>query len=834
MKGYENVNIDLNNQQESKSRTICKLTELAEIALGNEEKPNTREFSPNQSSLTPPLASSHINQAQQTPKGNIMENVMRPKGLETPEYVTTLVDENIRNCNAHLPTRSERTKNNETRSSTSSKTIMHSSIIKAAVEEHQKAPPSNKIIIPDRPFKNIGLEEKETITFQKPKTPAVNLLTEDNNSVSTGSFSDRDDYDFGSLSCDDEVSVRESNDKNHKNNSTESSSESSRATAKTFENKSLIMGRIFKNASTKAAIKTTTVNTVKVKSVGVQKDQTPIPKADLNQLFDELRGNSGVDVEANDRICNSTVNDNCAVAGNSKVNHKQYSQQRENVKSFITAASPPAVVSSTTVTLPTKERKPKARVSRAKSNAEAKTRKDISKLQSELGMSPDEIKKLIDEGQRKSKRRCATNRPKKLIEMWSSDEYEEFLSTKDIIALIEEKEQQEEKRKKRKNSLNASSTAAETAKEKETMPDVTSSTKEPKRRNTRRMSLAADHPDNLLQRTAEITPPKNTKAKRANSKKEEPVSTTASITTASQLLSVSKKSEKPTTEKGGRGRKATKNNELTENSSTLTTIENNNVAATNKRNSSKNSTKKPKSPKAAPKSKKTTATKESSRTKYTKRRQYDEEESSEDDSDNDEDDDDDDDDFLISELKNKQKKARTAARVKNKKTVATNSAALVTSTAHAKISKQPGTPRETSTRKRSPNNNTSKRNNSNVANAATTSNLKSQQHKQMSTPAKTKRKNLSNQSPPRRKRLATEKLYYWSSSSDEEFGLIDNNKSNPPPPVNFENNGEQYQKHGWIVGDSHKKLVTLLAIAKGNKKIDSGSGVKKNIGKKRN
>lgn len=842
MKGYENVNIDLNQQQESKSRTICKLTELAEIALGNEDKPNSHDFSPIQSSLTPPQVSSHLIHSHQTPKENV-GNILRPKGLVTPEYATTLVTENIRGCNVQLPTRNERSKNNETRSSTSSKTIMHSSIIKAAVEEHQKVQTSSKIIIPDRPFKNIGLEEKETITFQKPKAPAVNLLTEDNNSVSTGSFSDRDDYDFGSLSCDDEVSVRESNDKNQKNNSTESSSESSRATAKTFENKSLIMGRIFKNASTKAAIKTTGINTVKVKSVGVQKDQTPVPKADLNQIFDELRGNSGVDVIANERVCNQTAIEISPIAGlpsggNNRANQKsQYQQHRESTKSIIPAASPPAVVSSTTATPSTNVRKTKTKASRAKANVPAKTRKDISKLQTELGMSPDEIKKLIDEGQRKSKRRCATNRPKKLVEMWSSDEYEEFLSTKDIIALIEEKEQQE-KRKKRKNSVNIPSSTSEVVKDKEIIPDVTSSTKDVKRRNTRRMSMAVERPENPIDN--ELLPPKNTKSKKVN-KKDEPVSTTAKATNASEL-EVSKKPEKTVIEKG-KGKK-TKSAEIMDTSTTQQTASEN---VTRKKNSNNGANKS--KPKPAQKAKPTTSGKGNSRAKY-KKRQYEDDEESNDEvnvSNNtveDQEDDDDDDDFLISELKNKQNKIR-GSKGKNSKVVASVSAAIATSTSNTKSSKASAITQDiTTTKKRgaSNNNNNSNCNNSNVV--ASSNNSKNQMPQNQS-PTKSKRKNQSNQSPPRRKRLATEKLYYWSSSSDEDFGRI-NNKSKPATD-NFEGGGggggvaagsgggtEQYQKHGWIVGDSHKKLVTLLAIAKGNKKVDSNSGVKKNIGKKRN
>lgn len=856
MKGYENVNIDLIQQQESKSRTICKLTELAEIALGNEEKPNSHGFSPIQSSLTPlqqPLSNQPLPQHQQQSVKSInMENVMRTKALATsPDYAASSLasDNHPKECNVvQVPARNERTKNNETRSSTSSKTIMHSSIIKAAVEEHQKiAPPSNKIIIPDRPFKNIGLEEKETITFQKPKAPAVNLLTEDN-SVSTGSFSDRDDYDFGSLSCDDEVSVRESNDKNQKNNSSESSSESSRATAKTFENKSLIMGRIFKNASTKATVKNA-VTTVKVKSVGVQKDQTTAPKADLNQLFDELRGNSGVDGNLNDRCVggSTTIADNAGVvtaaaSGSGRVNQRQYQQQqREISKPIVPAASPPAVVSSTTATPSTSARKTKARASRAKTNVGgAKARKDISKLQTELGMSPDEIKKLIDEGQRKSKRRCATNRPKKLVEMWSSDEYEEFLSTKDIIALIEEKEQQE-KRRKRKSSVNVSSNTSEVAKERDTAPaDVTSSTKDSKRRNPRRMSMAVERPDNAIPDHEDSIQPKD-KNKKSSAKKEDTVSTTA-ISTASSTANVSETvanvktlPEKTSAKKG----KVAVNNSTIDSATAVTTADDNkNISRKKRANSTPN---KPKAKATAQKAKPVKTNKESSRTKSNKKPQYNEEEDDKDNNKdnndanvNEQEDDDDDDDFFIADLKLRQINKARASKTKNttKTVAAAASAAVVTSTANVKpLKSSPNGQQLAANKKRGgsgANNNNTNCNNSNIG-ATGSSNLKTPQQQQHTLP-KNKRKNQTNQSPPRRKRLATEKLYYWSSSSDEDFGRINKTKSNPPAD-NYENNGEQYQKHGWIVGDSHKKLVTLLAIAKGNKKVD---GVKKNVAKKRN
>lgn len=67
----------------------------------------------------------------------------------------------------------------------------------------------------------------------------------------------------------------------------------------------------------------------------------------------------------------------------------------------------------------------------------------------------------------------------------------------------------------------------------------------------------------------------------------------------------------------------------------------------------------------------------------------------------------------------------------------------------------------------------------------------------------------------RRKRSAANTLYYWSSSSEDEFQDMIETK---PIRDEFEDEDRPMQ-HGWIVGDSPKKLVTMLAQAKG-KKLD--------------
>lgn len=62
----------------------------------------------------------------------------------------------------------------------------------------------------------------------------------------------------------------------------------------------------------------------------------------------------------------------------------------------------------------------------------------------------------------------------------------------------------------------------------------------------------------------------------------------------------------------------------------------------------------------------------------------------------------------------------------------------------------------------------------------------------------------------RRKRTAALQLYYWSSSSDEE-------EIPEPVPVPEEEEDDRQEQHGWIVGDSHKRMITMLAMEKQQK-----------------
>ncbi|XP_067635086.1 micronuclear linker histone polyprotein-like [Eurosta solidaginis] len=691
MKGYENTNIDLIlcKELEPKSPAVCKLTELAEIALGN-EKSNSPDFT-------------NLSNQQE---GSIFQQITNR------EYLTSSVAvDNPKICSDGNV---DRIKSNEPHSSTSSKTIMHSSKIKPATDDNSKTA-CKKIVIPERPFKNIGLEEKESITFQKPKT-SVNLLTDDN-SVSTTTYSDRDDFDFASLSCDEEPDPKVGNEKNVKNHC---DSSSSRATAKTFENKSLIMDGIFKNMGTKAK------TSVKVQSIGIQKDFSP--KADINQLFDELRGDCGTKVRQSESIPKKSTN--LEISENMQYKQKQTSNEA--------GPAPP-------------NRRPKE--TRKKSNVCAKSQKEITRLQSELGMSQEEIVKLINEGQRKSKRRCATNRPKKLVEMWSSDEYEEFLSTKDIIALIEEKEKQET-RKKRKTGNQVS-----TSSNKNTDIEI------PKLITNRRKSVrcVADKEDNKLGISSEIQKKDCSKTNGTGKIQSNHVPTHS-------LESKGKYTRSSTSVDHDNKHRSSISSELNHKS----TI-NNKKRKVSRDNSDvaykvlalNRDTKKASKIESSPLcSVKDVPSKNENIDNYLSDR--------------------------------KQSTSRTR---NNKDKKYSESKDTVNSI--RKLNKKTST--SVSNKKHSNNNN---------------NNVNNQSYKN-------RRKNQSNQSSPRRKRLASERLYYWSSSSDEDFGKI-----NSSCAQEFDN-GEQYQKHGWIVGDSHKKLVTLLAIAKGNKKVDNSCSVKKNVGRKK-
>lgn len=353
MKGYDNLKVsiptyglDLQQALERSPQGGCKLSALADIALGSEAS----------------KAAIPVDNDSDAIDGSLIEDKEKPSeymsmsGTQKQKDVYDFDDtiDNMSDKVAHIQPKDTR---------------------------------NTKIIIPDRPFKNIGRDEEQTIKFQKPE---VIVQQNEESLLSTLSYSDRDDFNYGSVSDKYDEDEEKLKLTVVKASSSDSSSMSSAVTAKTLENKSLIMGRIFKKAVRDDPPKRKPTEPVKMTD-GNDK------KKDFNKLFDNLR--------------------------NLDLKHK---------KKILKKA----------------------------------TKKKVTKL-TKKECKP--AQKPLEDGQRKSQRRCAANRTKKLVEMWSSDEYEEFLSTNDVIALIEEKER-EEKQKQTPSKINARRNTIVIDKAEETKP----------------------------------------------------------------------------------------------------------------------------------------------------------------------------------------------------------------------------------------------------------------------------------------------------------------------------------------------------------------------------
>ncbi|XP_055840385.1 uncharacterized protein LOC129908111 [Episyrphus balteatus] len=751
MKGYDNlkvsiptIGLDMEHALERSPRPGCKLTTLADIALGNEtplttftpslqvhneqkskfkQKPTNNDIAghfptilqsqPKEIQVSPPSKkrdNSPIKESSLVISVHDTESCM-PIVLSPPKKPESIIPKDIYEFD-------------DSENTPISKAIQ--SPFKIA--EDNDAGPKKAIIIPERPFKNIGMEEKEAIKFQKPETPAIN----DENTTSTVTYSDRDDFVYGSMSGGDDDNDNDNDNDDNKETHVESdeSSNSSAFTAKTFENKSLIMGRIFKNAKTKPKI------AIEKPVLPAPEPPKQIPKQELDRLFDTLRG-----VNENRQAAKEDRHDN---ATNSSRKRQTQSTKR---KPAVTAAPAPAPKAPKTKTPPAE--KPNKRVT--KKNEQQPTSKEMSQLHAELGMSPAEIAELIGEGQRKSQRRCAVNRPKKLVEIWSSDEFEEFLSTKDIIALIEEKEQKTKKKRKTASTPapkkpNSTPTSSKNSKKDIEEQSVTQSEDE------KSESAPASPQKRLKNNTPEAakvvaSAAKNTKA--TKTKKKTPTAVVnAPITTppapAPKVTARAQKDKdtKPTSS-GKNTIEATKNNSSPFKKPTQKNIISK-IAA--------------------------------------------------DDSESD----------FEAELN---RRSRTAAPIRNRR-----------KTISGKLENDAG-PSSTSCAKK-----VSAKSKPDKADARNSSKTK-----QTAQPSQADSSPQSSSRPQaRRKRIASEMLYYWSSSSDEEFGRIES----PHDDEHHIEENENYQQHGWIVGDSHKKLVTLLAIAKGNKKVDD-CGVKETSSKKK-
>lgn len=517
-------------------------------------------------------------------------------------------------------------------------------------------------IIPMTHTRPTKVELHSTTESKKSETPKKQCDDQEDES----SYSDRDDYyNFNSVSGsgteDQENPVEEDE------NSDRETTQLSKSTKPTnnSQKKCLIMGRIFKNAKKNSE----KLPTTEIKEKPAPK---PLPKNDLDQIFDNLK-NKGSEAEkllAEERPKTPKIDEvKTEAASDLKSDQMESEPSRKSRKS-----------------------------------------REVANLEAEWGMSVEQIKGIIGVGMRKAQRRCTTNRQNKLVETWSSDEYEEFHSTKDIIALIQEAEMKAQRAKARsaKQSTEAKNASAVSEKQEcsepaEKITKMPSDSKKDKSKDSGRKV-----------KIVESKSTENTELGKVDNDIDDGIKTKAKKTTSDKFQS-------------------------------------------------------------------------------------------EDESDFDE---------------HWNKKAKRA-KIRNRRRTITSREDLVEKRVKGKSKDRPTKKQQTVSKKQQSQTNTPAVNNEKKKATKEPVNAISS--------SKSNSKSMKDGKPmPRRKRIASEMLYYWSSSSsDEEFGRIEADSENEDED-NSENHLEQ---HGWIVGDSHKKLVTLLAHAKGKKIEDCG--VKESVHKRK-
>lgn len=569
-----------------------------------------------------------------------------------------------------------------------------------------------------------GVVVATTSTIPPPPPLPIEPAAEDSQ---MSSFSDRDDYNYedNSLTSEDGGGNVDDDDDDDDSDSDSASSSSVDAavattsrpssttkkrssTAKSINNvqkKCLIMGRIFKSVKKPDATPKDTIVVAEQKGitaaiVPANKEKKKIPKQELDKMFDSLRGDADVLPPSSKGSAPPIVDKKPAA--------QPQATKADNVVGGGDDEKPTGSTESTGERRRSCSRKPR----------------EIANLEAEWGMSMDAIIGLMGVGPRKPQRRCAANKQKTFAETWSSDEYEDFHSTKDIIALIQEVEKKATKSAARSAAASRRSAGADVD-ESALRPSTAAAarTNDGSKRivATTVQHTAAKDKENVVAdaaavdckmgktstaaATSEVTPPAIVVPSDA---------TSTTTTTTPRKLRFASASDSDSDETSAQKKPAT-------------------VATT------------PSPPTAAKikKRRRTIAFKETS----------------------------------SSGEQQKQQTTTTATKSTKKK----ESSKVAATTATAGVSSSTGGGGGGKEQRRRP-------------------------PKPMA----------------RRKRIASEMLYYWSSSSDEEFGRI-------KPRDNFDD--DHLEQHGWIVGDSHKKLVTLLAHAKGKKIEDCG--VKEAIHKKK-
>lgn len=693
LKNYENLKVSIPTSgldlqhalDRSPNSNGCKLAALADIALGNDVPLNlieskTSSTAENESRINKPSPS--------ITSKSVMKHI--------PSFI--LSSESIKTHSIEIKTKTFESAFNVT--SKNKKRTPQSIGEKTGFKERKKGVRASSKCPPNPEFKKtVSFKPKDVYDFEEshdsvedeivPLTHSRSNKAEPTSTVESNkvnelekksndeeddesSYSDRDDYyNFNSVSGSgtEDLENPVDDDENSRHAASSQTSKNSSRSASNLQKKCLIMGRIFKNAT-----KNPEPSNVEDKE---KTTVEPIPEQELDAIFDNLKNKKGgKEDKPSSTRAKSTA---------SKKKTAESDDEKPDIDYQLQASSKP------------------------------RKSREVANLEAEWGMSVGQIKELIGVGKRKSQRKCASNRQNKVVETWSSDEYEEFHSTKDIIALIQEAEMKALRTKSRLAKQNAET------------------------------NTAIPQSDN------------------ENESKSGNPSTDASIE------SKEVKKEKPKV----KSKADSSSNEL------VVPSENDNVPT-----------------KIAecikPKTKKTSFEKFQS----------------EGESDFDE---------------HWNKTAKRAKIRDRRRTIATREEA--SNVKDIKIKKH--TPEPSISNKQQMNIGKKCKN----VTPATESNDKikhTMETSKMDVPKNSKSgiKSKNSKSTTRRKRIASDMLYYWSSSSDEEFGRIQ------PSDHDDEDNSENHlEQHGWIVGDSHKKLVTLLAHAKGKKIEDCG--VKETIHKKK-
>lgn len=704
LKGYENLKVSIPTSgldiqhalDRSPNSNGCKLAALADIALGNDvpidliepqtstnEKTSTTIIAKcSQKSARSPTAKPSTLFMVSSDSTKLHSIELKTKSFEASFHVSPRTRKRAQSIGKKTGYKDRKKRCRSMNKTKLSPKILDTSKPKDVYDFEESHDSVENEIIPmthTRPSK----ADPHSTPIETPSASKVNEMPKKqcDDQEDESSYSDRDDYyNFNSVSGsgteDQENPVEEDE------YSDREMAQTSKCTkpANNSQNKSLIMGRIFKNA--KKNVETPPVEYNKEKPAAVK----PMPKNDLDEIFDNLKNKSTVKEK-------SATNDERTKTLNSE--EVKTEQKTDNLIDD--------------------------QLESLDSHSQRKSRKsrEVANLEAEWGMSVEQIKGIIGVGMRKAQRRCTANRQNKLVETWSSDEYEEFHSTKDIIALIQEAEMKAQRSKARSQKQNAE---ARTSAEKQGNIEIAVQEKS----------------------TKSTSDPKKDKTKEDGRR----VKIETTTTTSEKNVGKEKDKEEAIQEQ--------KHVEFVR----------------------------------------------SSKAKITSSDKF----QSEDDSDFDE---------------HWNKKAKRA-KIRNRRRTITSRDDLVEKKSKVKS-------KEKSTKKSMPKNKHQAQQQHHHQHQQQISEKKAKPIKEgensCSTSKSSSKTTKDGKPMPRRKRIASEMLYYWSSSSDEEFGRIEADSENED---NSENHLEQ---HGWIVGDSHKKLVTLLAHAK-HKKIED-CGVKETIHKRK-